>query len=63
MGVLILFIAIIILLVVIIVFLTLYNMSVHRKIETFSNLNQKIVSLNVLQEFMNTKNMILSILQ
>ena len=47
-------IAIIILLVVIIVFLTLYNMSVHKKIETFSNLNQKIVSLNVLQEFMDT---------
>lgn len=47
-------IAIIILLVVIIVFLMLYNMSVHKKIDTFSNLNQKIVSLNVLQEFMDT---------
>jgi len=29
-------------------------MSVHKKIDTFSNLNQKIVSLNVLQEFMDT---------
>lgn len=47
-------IAIIILLVVVIVFLMLYNMSVHKKIDTFSNLNQKIVSLNVLQEFMDT---------
>ena len=47
-------IAVIILLVVIIVFLMLYNMSVHKKIDTFSNLNQKIVSLNVLQEFMDT---------
>ena len=47
-------IAIIILLVVIIVFLMLYNMSVYKKIDTFSNLNQKIVSLNVLQEFMDT---------
>lgn len=47
-------IAIIILLVVIIVFLMLYNLSVHKKIDTFSNLNQKIVSLNVLQEFMDT---------
>ncbi len=47
-------IAIIILLVIIIVFLMLYNMSVHKKIDTFSNLNQKIVSLNVLQEFMDT---------
>jgi len=32
----------------------LYNISVHKKIDTFSNLNQKIVSLNVLQEFMDT---------
>lgn len=47
-------IAIIILLVVIIVVLMLYNISVHKKIDTFSNLNQKIVSLNVLQEFMDT---------
>ena len=29
-------------------------MSVHKKIDTFSNLNQKVVSLNVLQEFMDT---------
>lgn len=47
-------ITIIVLLVVIIVFLMIYNMSVHKKIDTFSNLNQKIVSLNVLQEFMDT---------
>ena len=47
-------IAIIILLVVTIVFLMLYNMSVHKKIETFTNLNQKVVSLNILQEFMDT---------
>ena len=47
-------IAIIILLVVIIVFLMLYNMSVHKKVDTFNNLNQKVVSLNVLQEFMDT---------
>ncbi|MFR2535045.1 MAG: diguanylate cyclase domain-containing protein [Clostridia bacterium] len=47
-------IAIIILLVVIIVFLMLYNMSVHKKIDTFNNINQKITSLNVLQDFMDT---------
>ena len=47
-------IAIIVLLVAVIVFLMLYNMSVHKKIDTFNNLNQKIVSLNVLQEFMDT---------
>ena len=47
-------IAIIILLVVIIVALTVYNMSVNKKIDTFTNLNQKVISLNVLQEFMDT---------
>ena len=47
-------IAVIILLVIVIVFLMLYNMSVHKKIDTYSNLNQKVVSLNVLQEFMDT---------
>lgn len=47
-------IGIIILLVIIIIFLILYNMSVYKKIDTYSNLNQKIVSLNVLQDFMNT---------
>ena len=48
------FIAIIVLLVAIIIVLMIYNISVHKKIDTFSNLNQKIVSLNVLQEFMDT---------
>lgn len=46
--------AIIIILVVIIVFLMIYNMSIHKKIDTFKNINQKITSLNVLQEFMDT---------
>ena len=47
-------IAIIILLVAVIVFLMVYNMSVHKKIDTFTNLNQKVVNLNILQEFMDT---------
>ncbi|MBP3255834.1 MAG: diguanylate cyclase [Clostridia bacterium] len=47
-------IAIIVVLVAIIIFLMIYNMSVHKKIDTYNNLNQKIVSLNVLQEFMDT---------
>ena len=47
-------IAIIILLIAVIAFLMVYNMSVHKKIDTFSNLNQKIISLNILQEFMDT---------
>jgi len=49
-----LIIAIIVLLVVIIVFLMIYNMSVYKKIDTFTNLNQKVVNLNILQDFMDT---------
>ncbi len=45
---------IIILLVLIIVLLMLYNISIHKKVQNFHNLNQKITSLNVLQDFMNT---------
>ncbi len=46
-------IAVIILLVIIIGFLMLYNMSVYKKIDVYKNVNQKITSLNVLQDFMN----------
>lgn len=45
---------VIILLVLIIVLLMVYNMSIHKKIQNFNNLNQKITSLNILQDFMNT---------
>jgi len=41
-------------LVIIVLALVIYNYSVHKKIETYSNLNQRITSLNVLQEFMKT---------
>ena len=44
----------IILLVVIVIVLVIYNYFVHKKIETFSTLNQRVRNLNVLQEFMNT---------
>ncbi len=47
-------IGLIIILVIIIIALMVYNMSVHKKIQNFNNLNQKITSLNVLQDFMNT---------
>ena len=40
--------------VMIIVLLMVYNMSINKKIQNFHNLNQKISSLNVLQDFMNT---------
>ena len=45
---------IIILLVGIIIGLMLYNMSIHKKIQSFKNIDQQITSLNVLQAFMNT---------
>lgn len=44
----------IVLLVIIVMTLMIYNYSIHKKIETYSNLNQRVTSLNVLQEFMNT---------
>lgn len=44
----------IIILVVIIVSLIFYNMSIHKKVEAFNNINEQINSLNVLQDFMNT---------
>lgn len=44
----------IIALVIAVVILVIYNMSIHKKIETFKNINQKITSLNVLQDFMST---------
>ena len=47
-------IAIILILVVTIIILTIYNISVYKKLDTFTNLNQKIASLNILQEFMDT---------
>ena len=44
----------IILLAAIIVALLIYNMSIHKKIDTFKNIESQITSLNVLQDFMNT---------
>ncbi len=47
-------IAVILILVVIIILLMVYNMSIHKKIQNFNNLNQKITNLNILQDFMDT---------
>ena len=47
-------IAIVLILVVIIVLLMVYNISIHNKIQNFTNLNQKIANLNILQDFMDT---------
>ena len=45
---------VVIVLVFIIITLIIYNMSIHDKITKFQNINQKITSINVLQDFMNT---------
>ena len=47
-------IGVILILVVIIILLMVYNMSIHKKIGSFNNLNQKVVNLNILQDFMDT---------
>ena len=47
-------ISVITVLVIIVLTLVIYNYSVHKKIEMYSNLNQRITSLNVLQDFMKT---------
>ncbi len=45
---------VIIVLVIIVIGLIVYNMSIHKKIQKFKNMNQKITNLNVVQDFMNT---------
>lgn len=45
---------VILILVIIIVLLMLYNMSIHKKIQNFNGINQKIINLNILQDFMDT---------
>ena len=44
----------IVLLVIIVLILMDYNYSIHKKIDTFTNLNQRVTNLNVLQDFINT---------
>lgn len=41
-------------LVVVIVILLVYNVNINKKIQDLNNVHQKVTSLNVLQEFMNT---------
>ena len=44
----------IILLVLAIIVLVIYNLRIHKKIQYFSNINDKLSSLNVLQDFLDT---------
>lgn len=47
-------IALIVILVAIIITLLVYNININKKIQNLKNVNQKVTSLNVLQEFMST---------
>ncbi|MBO4815958.1 MAG: diguanylate cyclase [Clostridia bacterium] len=44
----------IVVLVIIVIGLIIYNLSIHKKIKTFNNINERINNLNVLQEFLDT---------
>lgn len=44
----------IVVLVFIILTLMIYNIIIHKKLDKFNNINQKIIGLNILQDFMNT---------
>ena len=44
---------IVIVLILVIAVLTIYNMSIHKKIQDFQNLHQKVTNLNIIQDFIN----------
>ena len=46
-------IGVVILLVIIVIGLIIYNINIHKKIQKFRNMNQKITNLNVVQDFIN----------
>ena len=43
----------VVVLIFIIAILTIYNMSINKKIQEFKNLNQKVTNLNIVQDFIN----------
>ena len=46
-------IAVVVILVLIVIGLIFYNVTIHKKIQKFRNMNQKITNLYVVQDFMN----------
>ena len=46
--------AIVIILVMIVIGLIIYNLNIHKKIQTFNNINQRINNLAIVQDFMST---------
>lgn len=47
-------IVIVIILIIVVIGLVIYNLNIHKKIQTYKNINQKINNLSVVQDFMNT---------
>lgn len=47
------FLAVILVLVLVIIVLIIYNLKIHKKIQYFSNINDRLSSLNVLQDFLD----------
>lgn len=45
--------AIVVILVIIVIGLIIYNLNIHKKIQTFNNINQRINNLSIVQDFMN----------
>ena len=46
-------IGVVVILVIIVISLIVYNISIHKKIQKFKNMNQKITNLYVVQDFLN----------
>ena len=46
-------IGIVIILIIAVLILIIYNLSIHKKIQTYKNINQKITNLSVVQDFMS----------
>ena len=46
--------AVVIILVLIVIGLIIYNLNIHKKIQAFNNINQRINNLSIVQDFMNT---------
>ena len=47
-------IAIVIILIIVVLGLIVFNLNIHKKIQTYKNINQKINNLSVVQDFMST---------
>ena len=47
-------IVVVVILIIAVLGLIIYNLNIHKKIQTYKNINQKINNLSVVQDFMST---------